>query len=150
MPPVNPFAVEAVFHMVGISHQKFLEALRTMGPQHLKTKKMRDAWDPTNPTRNYCYVIGQFTYCYLAPEGSVPYSLVVDDPEVFGTKHYFVRWPNGQIVDLAAEQFPNHELVDYNRGKRASFFPPWPDTRTRLLASLLDCRDVLRASQSAK
>jgi hypothetical protein len=84
-------------------------------------------------------VIAEFVYYYLSPKGSKPYKL----PGIPGDDglHRFIMWPDNQIVDLAIDQFPNYEEVDYSKAKLCYFMTTkdnkGPSKRTRLLADLL-------------
>lgn len=131
---MNKIALETslrMFEHANVDRERMLAALRQMGAKHLKTKQMRDEYDPDNPTRNYCHVIAHFVWCYFAPPGSTSWALAVPD---YDTWHRFVRWPDGTLVDLAAEQFPDYSLVEYENAKPMGFRAPNPDTRAQLLA----------------
>lgn len=126
-----------MFSIAGIEKEVLHKALIQMGKKNLKTKLMRDKWTEQNPTKNYCYVIAEFVYYYLAPEGTVPYKLA-GIPGDDGL-HRFLKWPDGSIVDLAVDQFPNYEDVDYNKGRVCYFLQTGckgPSKRARLLAEL--------------
>jgi hypothetical protein len=77
-------------------------------------------------------------FYFLAPPGSKPYKLA-DIPGDDGL-HRFIRWPDGTIVDLTVDQFPNYEDVDYEKGKVCYFmtnqYNKGPSKRARLLAEL--------------
>jgi hypothetical protein len=133
---IDPERLNSMFQFAGIDKTKLYDALRTMGIKQLK-KEMREGWSPDNPTRCFCYVVSEFVYWYVAPNGSIPYSVgVPGDPWI----HRYLRWPDGTVVDLTAEQFDNHELVDYNLGKRRMFLQTGckgPSKRARMLAELM-------------
>lgn len=131
--------LQSMFRLAGIEKEKLHEALIKMGKKHLKTKAMKDNWSGDNPTKNYCYVIAEFVYYYLSPKGSKPFKL----PGIPGDDglHRFIMWPDNQIVDLAIDQFPNYEEVDYSNAKICYFMTTknnkGPSKRTRILAEHL-------------
>jgi len=133
---INPSRLNTMFKFAGVDKTKLYTALRTMGKKHLK-KEMRDGWTEENPTRCYCYVVSEFVYWYVSPPGTIPYSLnIVDDPWI----HRYLRWPDGTVVDLTAEQFDNYQNLDYNGGKRRMFLQTGckgPSKRARMLAELM-------------
>jgi len=105
------------FEFAGVDEERLYKALRKMGTRHLKTKALREQWSEYNPTRNYCYVIAEFVYNYIAPIiGSTSWILKIPGDI---QKHWFIKWPDGTIVDLAAAQF-DHE-IDYSAAKRQGF-----------------------------
>jgi hypothetical protein len=127
--------LQAMFERSGITKDALYTALRTMGREHVKGAALKAEWTPDNPTRNYCYVIAEFVFRFLAPAGSTAYRLDIAGDTA---QHYFVRWPDGSLVDLAAEQFPDYyQQVQYDRAVRANFMPPSPSRRAVLLAQHL-------------
>ena len=126
-----------MFTKSGVNKARLYDSLRTMGRKHLKTKEMRDAWSEDNPTYCYCYVVSEMAYWYVAPKGTIPMAMKVPgDP---GT-HRFLVYPDGFIVDLTAEQFPNYEDVIYENGKRSMFMQTGcvgPSKRAKMLATLM-------------
>ncbi len=111
--------LQSMFKVAGIEKKVLHDALLKMGRKELKTKLMRDAWSEENPTKNYCYVVSEMVFYFLAPPGSKPYKLA-GIPGDDGL-HRFIRWPDGTIVDLTVDQFPNYEDVDYEKGKVCYF-----------------------------
>jgi|TARA_B100001094_G_scaffold79305_1_gene75581 hypothetical protein len=133
--------LESMFKVAGIEKKVLHDALLKMGTKQLKTKQMRDAWSEDNPTKNYCYVVSEMVFYYLAPKGSKPYKL----PNIPGDDglHRFLKWPDGTIVDLTVDQFPNYEDVNYENGKVCYFMQTGvkgPSKRARLLAELCDLK----------
>ena len=133
--------LQSMFEVAGIEKSVLHDALLQMGRKYLKTKQMKDAWSEDNPTKNYCYVIAEFVYYYLAPKGTIPYKL----PNIPGDDglHRFLKWPDGTIVDLAVDQFPNYEDVNYEEGKVCYFMQTavkGPSKRARLLAELCNVK----------
>tara|TARA_B100000287_G_scaffold42296_1_gene38310 strand:- start:514 stop:915 length:402 start_codon:yes stop_codon:yes gene_type:complete len=108
----------SLFKKLGIDKDKFYQALRTMGKDGLKTKKMRDEWSEDNPTRNYCYMVSEFIYKYIAPKGVKHLMLKVKGEDA---THHFLKWVDGTIVDLTAEQFGIK--LDYSKARGCSFLP---------------------------
>ena len=133
--------LKSMFKVEGIKKSVLHKALLQMGTKQLKTKQMRDAWSEDNPTKNYCYVVSEMVFYYLAPPGSKPYKL----PNIPGDDglHRFLKWPDGTIVDLTVDQFPNYEDVNYENGKVCYFMQTGvkgPSKRARLLAELCDLK----------
>jgi hypothetical protein len=134
---IPPKQFEAMFDHAGVDKDKLFIALRTMGKKHLKNKTFKDMWSEDFPTTNYCYVIAEFLWFYKAPKGSKPYSVRV--PGDAGL-HRFIKWPDGTIVDLAVDQFPDYSLVDYTQAKIRYFLQTGcagPSKRAKMLAELM-------------
>lgn len=130
--------IEKMFEIANLNRKYLLNALIEMGPKFLHNKKMKEEYDVNNPTRNFCYVVSEFVYYYIAPEGSKPYGLRIEGDE---SLHRFVKWPDGRIVDLTCDQFPDYSKVVYQNAKVTNFLPvsgKWqPSKRARHLAGLL-------------
>lgn len=135
---IDDARLQHMFFLAGISKDALHAALRQMGPAFLKTAAFRKEWSADNPTRNFCYVVSEFVYYYLAPLGSKAYGLVV--PGDAGL-HRFVKWPDQTIVDLTCDQFPDYGLLDYSRAVVRPFLPvqgkAQPSRRARHLGELL-------------
>jgi hypothetical protein len=109
-------------------------ALREMGAQYLR-KDLRDDWSPENPTRNYCYVIAEFVYWYLAPKGSQAMELKLPGE---AAPHRFVKTPDNVIIDLARWQFDFK--LPYDNAKPKMFMQTGgvgPSKRAQILAAKL-------------
>jgi hypothetical protein len=121
-----------------VNRNELLAALRKMGPKFLHNKKMKEEYDVNNPTRNFCYVVSEFVYYYIAPEGSKPYGLRIEGDD---SLHRFVKWPDGRIVDLTCDQFDDYSKIIYSNARVCYFLPvsgKWqPSKRARHLAELL-------------
>lgn len=130
--------IQAMFDIAGISRELLIKSLLDMGPKFLHSKKMKEEYDRNNPTRNFCYVVSEFVYHYIAPEGSKPYGLVIPNDE---SLHRFVKWPDGTIVDLTCDQFEDYSIVNYDNAKVRTFLPvngkSQPSKRARHLAKLM-------------
>ena len=129
--------LQSMFEVAGIEKKVLHKALLKMGRKELKTKLMRDAWSEENPTKNYCYVVSEMVFYFLAPPGSKPYKLA-GIPGDDGL-HRFLKWPDGTIIDLTVDQFSNYEDVNYENGKVCYFMQTGvkgPSRRARLLAEL--------------
>lgn len=130
-----------MFAQAGVNRERLLDALRQMGKKHLKKKSFKDIWSEKNPTRNYCYVVSEFVYYYLAPNGTVPYALVVPGDEGL---HRFLKYPEDydpHIIDLTCDQFSDYSLIDYSKAKVCYFLQTactGPSKRARILAELMD------------
>lgn len=133
---VSPDKLNSMFELAGINKDHLYAALRTMGTKHLKPM-MRPGWSDDNPAWGYCYVVSEMTYFYCAPKGTIPYLVKVPgDP---GT-HRFLLWPDGQIVDLTCEQFPDYSLVNYANARVSYFMQSGctgPSKRAQQVATLL-------------
>ncbi len=129
--------------------EQLFKALRRMGKRYLKSA-YRDDWSYENPADGYCYVISEVLYNYnlfgIAPDGCKPYC-IVDKPilGIFGedTSHWFIRDPQGSIVDLTVSK--KDDVLDYNKGKLKSFMKGTQKVskRGRMLAYLLGLTDTV-------
>ena len=135
---VNLNVLNEMFEVAGLSKTDLYYALRKMGPKAIKPA-FRGGWSEALPVWCTCYFVSEFAYFYLAPKGTTPYSVKVPgDP---GT-HRFLMWPDGRIVDLTAEQFPDYELVKsvYPNARVTMFMQTGckgPSQRAQQLADLL-------------
>ena len=114
-----------------IDKNRLHDALRKMGKRHVKPL-YRDDWTPERPTTGYCYVVAEVVYHYLAPKGSRPYVMKTGDQET----HWFIRDPQGKVIDLTADQFD--KPLDYSQGKPANFLTKQISQRGQILASFLE------------
>lgn len=130
--------IQKMFAIANLDRKSLLNALVQMGPKFLHNKKMKEEYDINNPTRNFCYVVSEFVYYYIAPQGSKPYGLRIEGDE---SLHRFIKWPDGKIVDLTCDQFDDYSKVIYSNAKVCNFLPvsgKWqPSKRARHLAELL-------------
>lgn len=143
--------LQDMYAKVGIKKEDLHNALRKMGKKHLKGKLFKDKWTPNNPTKNYCYVVAEFVYFYLSPENSVPYKLkgIPGDDGI----HRFIKFPDGEIIDLAVEQFDNYEVINYELAQKSYFLQTGctgPSKRTRLLAELMGYGDITKDKKLKK
>ena len=113
-----------------IEKKELDDALRKMGRKHLK-KPYKDRWTSERPTTGYCYVVSEVYYHYCAPKGSKPHFMKLDENET----HWFIKHPDGSIVDLTADQFD--EPVDYEKARPHAFQTKNISKRGRILADLL-------------
>ena len=135
--------LDGMFEFSGVSKSNLYQSLRMMGKKHLKTKAMKEIWTPDNPTQNYCYVVAEFVYWYVAPYDSTAWALTVPS---YDTLHRFVKWPDGTIVDLSCEQFYDWSEIDYNLAKRRMFLQTGcrgPSKRARILAEMMGYENVI-------
>lgn len=112
-----------------ITEEKLHDALRKMGEKHLK-QPYKTQWTPERPTTGYCYVVTEMVYHCLAPRGSKSYVLKTED-----INHWFIRQPNGQVIDLTADQFDIP--LQYEKGKPQAFLTKNISKRGQILADLL-------------
>jgi hypothetical protein len=135
---INLVELDQMFETADLSKEELYNALRKMGPKAIRPA-FRGGWSESNPVWCTCYFVSEFAYFYLAPKGTKAYSVKVPgDP---GT-HRFLMWPDGRIVDLTAEQFPNYELVKsvYPNAKVTAFMQTGckgPSVRAKELAGHL-------------
>ena len=99
-----------------IDTQKLHQALREMGSEGLK-QPYKDQWLRERPTTGRCYIVAEVIMQYYAPKGSQTYRLVTGDKE----SHWFVKTPNGEIIDPTADQFD--ESPDYGKAKKRGLIP---------------------------
>jgi hypothetical protein len=128
---------DAMFRHANVNRADLYDALRHMAP-HFLGEYFRD-WSDGNPTRYFDYIVTEWLVHYRAPKGSFPFRVTVPNQV---PKHYFVRWADGTIVDLTAEQFEHWETVDYAAAKKASL-PATVSGRAKVLDTLMhaiDCR----------
>jgi hypothetical protein len=119
-----------------IDKEKLYNALRQMGKKHLKPQ-YKNQWTPERPTTGYCYVVAEVVYHYLAPKGSRPYFMKTGVNET----HWFIKDPDGKVIDLTADQFDD-ELLDYEKGKTQNFQTPQISKRGKILADLLGLTEI--------
>ena len=127
--------MENIFHLLGIDKKQFYQALRKMGKDYLKTKSQKEEWSASNPTRHYCYMVSEFIYRYVAPEGTKLRCIKMVD-EI--ATHHYLKLPDGMIVDLTAEQFGNKE-IDYSKSKGCNlmYTPYGVSKKTQVFAELM-------------
>jgi hypothetical protein len=113
-----------------VDQAKLHDALRQMGKKHVRPPYNKE-WTPERPTTGYCYVVAEVVYHYLAPKGSRPYMIRMENDET----HWFVKVPSGSIIDLTADQFD--EPPNYDNGKPRNFQTQQISARGRLLAKTL-------------
>jgi len=130
--------LEKMFRIAGLEKKKLHEALIEMGPKFLHSKKAKQEYDVNNPTRNFCYVVSEFIFYYIAPKGSKAYALNIEGDE---SLHRFIKWPDETIIDLTCDQFSDYSVVIYENAKVRPFLPvngkAQPSKRARHLAKLL-------------
>lgn len=131
---IDPIVVDRMFRKVGIDKNKFYKSLISMGKGGLKTERMKEEWNESNPTRNYCYVVSEFLYKYVAPKGVKHYSIKIDEEDY---THHFLKWDDGTIVDLTAEQFEDYSKVDYSKSYNSGFIGKGVSKRTQEFADLM-------------
>lgn len=101
-----------------------------MGAKYLK-HPYKEQWIPERPTTGYCYVVSEVVYHFLAPKGSKSYVLRTGK----NATHWFIKQPNGKIIDLTSDQFDTP--VDYEKGKAQAFLTKKISKRGAMLANLL-------------
>jgi len=95
---------------------------------------LQDDWTPERPTTNYCWVVSEVAYRLVMPEGTTCLQVDVDGQ---GFYHWFLKDPQGRIVDLTLDQMEGWwEIPEYERAKRYHFRPAM-SRRGKKLAELL-------------
>jgi hypothetical protein len=127
---------DASYKKCKVDRKRLHEALRIMGRQWLHKKSM--TWSEGNPTHNYCYIVAEWMHRYIAPSGSLTFRVdVPGDPH----GHLFNVYPDGAIVDLAAEQFGANAKIPYYTAKPYKLLQSGgkqPSKRAQLLNHLYD------------
>lgn len=122
------------FDRINLSKHYLDNALRLMGKENLKNKRMRDLWTPDYPSTCYCYNVSEFAYWYcIGPHKCSPMVVYVPSLDM---NHWFLDM-GGVRIDLTADQFANYSDVDYTKARGKGFLPikgGGPSRRTRLLA----------------
>jgi len=126
---MNEEDLNKMFNIVGITKAQLHSALREMGPLQLK-EKYRSQWSPEKPTSGYCYIVSEVIYHHFAPEGTKSYRL-----ELIHDSHWFLKYPNGEIIDLTADQ--NLEDYKYDSAIEKPFITKKISRRGKLLAKKL-------------
>jgi len=109
------------------------DALRTMGRKHLKPQ-YRKLWTPQTPTVGYCYVVCEVIHHCLASCKTRPHILKTRPNRT----HWFLKLPNGQVIDWTANQFSKQ--LSYNEARPAAFLTKKMSQRGKILADLLGLR----------
>lgn len=125
MAKIDDAAFDRMYQFSGIDKKKLQDSLRKMASEF-------------KGERTVSYVTAEFVFCYFAPKGSFSYALTIPDDE---NLHWFVRWPNGFIVDLVANRVHDYSQVNYESGKKRKFYGPCPSTLARKLAVLMEVDD---------
>lgn len=115
--------IDRMYEAARVDKAALYGALREYGITgiHQDYPKLRSEWSPANPTRGYCYVVCQFVSLLpTTPAGVVPSALKIVGEEA---DHWFLRWPDGRVIDLTAEQFGEDydRNVDYAKGRPVKF-----------------------------
>lgn len=131
---------EAMYRHANVNRRDLHLALTRMAPHYLKGEFLK-AWSSANPTRYFDYVVTEWLVHFRAPVGSFAFRVPVPGQDA---KHYFVRWPDGTIVDLTAEQFDKWELVDYAEARKASL-PNALTHRAKVLDALMFAQSALQS-----
>jgi len=118
-----------------IDNEKLNDVLRLMGKKYLKPQYKND-WSHEKPATGYCYVVTEVAYHYLAPKGYAPYVMKTGDNDT----HWFLKNPEGEIIDLTADQFD--EIPDYSKGRPQNFLTKEISKRGEVLAQLLGLRPI--------
>ena len=95
---------------------------------------LRDEWIAERPTTNYCWVVSEVAYRLVMPAGTTCWRVDVDG---HGRFHWFLKGPDGNIVDLTLDQAEGWwEIPEYEKAKRYHFRPTM-SRRGKQLAELL-------------
>jgi len=135
--------LDEMFKRSGVDKFRLHQALRLMGPENLKSKRMREMWSEAWPTTNYCYVVCEFVYWYVFKLHRQYWNIctlrVRSTP---GIVHWFLRNKlDNSIVDLTADQFVNYKNdIHYEEAKKSFFLQSGckgPSKRAKVLAKLM-------------
>ncbi len=89
----------------------------------------RPPWKGSDrPTAGHCYVASEALFHMLGGRGA---GITVHHIKHEGSSHWFLRMPDGDIVDPTADQFDTP--VPYTAARRASFLTNRPSKRARIL-----------------
>lgn len=145
----------SAFNTINVNRDALHSALRVMGRNFLKTKRMKDMWSLDCPTTNYCYTVSEFIYWYKAKEYRLRFNhkgqsrvsvCFTNIPSIPGIKHCFLTYQHYYgfvyIWDLTADQFEDYnELIEAYKNARRGFFVQsgckGPSSRARHLARLM-------------
>jgi putative hemolysin len=122
---------------------KLYDALRAMGREYVK-KPYKHSWTPERPSTGYCYVVAEVVYHYCAPKGSHTYRMETDEGS-----HWFVKTPNGEIIDPTADQFD--KPLDYRKAEKYALIPVSNEKMSkaaRKLAKLLGLPELREIKKS--
>ena len=82
---------------------------------------LRHEWKPERPTINYCWVVSEVALRLVMPKGTACWRGDVDG---HGRFHWFLKDPDGTIVDLTLDQAEGWwEIPKYEKAKRYWFRP---------------------------
>ena len=96
---------------------------------------LRDEWIPEHPTTNYCWVVSEVAFRLVMPEGTTCWQVDVSDGD--GRHHWFLKDPDGKIVDLTLDQAESwRDIPKYEKAKKYRFRPAM-SRRGKKLAELL-------------
>lgn len=94
----------------------------------------KDEWASERPTTNYCWVVSEVALRLVMPRGTTCWRVDVTGNGFF---HWFLKDPNGNIVDLTLDQAEDwKEIPKYEKAKRY-WFRPAMSRRGKKLAELL-------------
>jgi len=116
-----------------LTRKKINRACLEYGPEGV-VEYLRQEWTPERPTTNYCWVVSEVAFRLVMPEGTTCWQVDVDG---HGRFHWFLKGPDGNIVDLTLDQAEDwREIPKYEEAKRY-WFRPAMSRRGKKLAELL-------------
>ncbi|MFC1977616.1 hypothetical protein ACFLWS_05060 [Chloroflexota bacterium] len=116
-----------------LTREKINRACLEYGPAGV-VHYLRDEWIAERPTTNYCWVVSEVAYRLVRPEGTTCWRVDVTGD---GFYHWFLKDPDGTIVDLTLDQAEGWwEIPEYEKAKRY-YFRPAMSRRGKKLAELL-------------
>lgn len=116
-----------------LTREKINRACLEYGPEGV-VEYLRHEWKPERPTTNYCWVVSEVAFRLVMPEGTTCWQVDVDG---HGRYHWFMKDPEGRIVDLTLDQAEGWwEIPQYEKAKRYHFRPAM-SRRGKKLAELL-------------
>ena len=115
-----------------MTQEKVAAACLAYGPEGV-IEQFRGEWTPESPTCNYCWVVCEVAYRLVMPKGTTVWIIYRGG----NRRHWFLKDPDGRIIDLTFSQFRNWwDIPDYSRGIPYRFWPKMSN-RGKKLAELL-------------
>lgn len=111
----------------------WLDAVCVVMPQlpYLTQKIVKPPYGGTNLTLGFCYAASEAIF-HLSEDTLEPW-WVRFGPK-YSQTHWFLRHPDGKVLDVTASQFDDGQLYGiYEAARRRAFGTPYPSKRARLI-----------------
>lgn len=110
-----------------IVDKEFVKANKLLKPEYLSAER---------PFAGHCYVASEALYHTLGGKASgwTPCTIRHE-----GSPHWFLRGPNGEVIDLTSEQFATP--VPYEQGRGSGFLTREPSKRARIVLEKMTALD---------